>query len=56
MGSFIIGAFMVCKFPAVATWNVIEPQKERFSACVLLSQLFSLVFDTPYHVRHAEKM
>ena len=43
MGSFIIGAFMVCKFPAVATWNVIEPQKERevFCLCCAFSAVLS---------------
>lgn len=31
-------------------------EKKTVSACVVLSQLFSLVLDTPYRVRLAEKM
>lgn len=31
-------------------------ERETFCACVVLSQLFFLLLDTPCHVRHAEKM
>lgn len=31
-------------------------ERETFCACVVLSQLFFLVLDTPCRVRHAEKM